>query len=45
MRTNRIAGVISGGKQAATSVFVPEIHSSAQSKFVSDTFRRNGFIG
>ncbi|CAG0920175.1 unnamed protein product [Notodromas monacha] len=44
LRTGRIAGVISGGKNISSSVFIPEIHSHAQSQWVSQYFRQNGFV-
>ncbi|CAG0889263.1 unnamed protein product [Darwinula stevensoni] len=44
IHTKRIAGSISGGRQSAKSVFIPELHARSQNQWVTDFFRQNGYL-
>ena len=45
MKTGQIKGQLFGGRQEMSAVFVPEIYTKAQRKYVESFFKQNGYIG
>ena len=44
IKTNRLSGQITGGKKASKATYVPSAFAKAQTRWVDDFFRQNGYL-
>jgi hypothetical protein len=45
VKSGQIKGQLFGGRQEMSAVFVPDIYTQAQQKYVESFFKQNGYIG